>query len=290
MKTTAFAPCHISGFFQPVYHKNIYQTGSRGAGINLQKGVHATVELSASKISEITISSENKPIESPVIFKTIHHLITSGCYQVDISLTSELPSSQGFGISGASALSTAIALCHLLKKPQNDAWKAAHRAEIEMKTGLGDVAAQIHGGIEIRKKPGIPPWGEIVSIHGSYEIVICILDSKMSTSDVLQDSSKKDRISNLGEACTSTLLTNPSVQHFMQLSQKFTRKSGLASSRLLDAMDSTKKCGEASMSMLGNSVFAIGDSNKLLSTLSDYGDVYQSGIDLLGARIIGSYN
>ena len=288
MKATAFAPCHISGFFQPIYHKNIYQTGSRGAGINLENGVHATIELVESETSEITISLEGNPLDSPVINTAIRHLRGSEQYKVNVSLTSDIPAGQGFGISGASALSTAIALCSLLKKPQNDAWKAAHRAEIELKTGLGDVAAQIHGGVEIREQPGIPPWGKIISIHGSYEIIICILDSSMSTSDILQDSTRKNTIATIGKKCTDTLLTNPSFHHFMKISQEFTKKSSLASPRILEAMDAAKKSGEASMSMLGNSVFAVGDANELISILTDYGDVYRSNVDSKGARIISS--
>jgi len=43
MKTIAFAPGHISGFFEPVYNANKAKTGSRGAGINVNLGAKSDV-------------------------------------------------------------------------------------------------------------------------------------------------------------------------------------------------------------------------------------------------------
>ena len=38
MKATAFAPGHISGFFEPVFNPDLSRTGSCGAGINISLG------------------------------------------------------------------------------------------------------------------------------------------------------------------------------------------------------------------------------------------------------------
>ena len=43
MKSTAFAPGHISGFFEPVYNQDLSRTGSRGAGINISLGAVSEV-------------------------------------------------------------------------------------------------------------------------------------------------------------------------------------------------------------------------------------------------------
>ena len=288
MKGTAFAPCHISGFFHPIYHPNVYQTGSRGAGININKGVLATVEMVESEKTKINISCDKKPLDSPVLTTAIQYLLPSETYQIYVTLSCDLPAGQGFGISGASALSTSIALCVLLKQPIEQAWMAAHRAEIEMKTGLGDVSAQIHGGVEIREKPGIPPFGKIVSLPGSWDIIVCTMDSTISTSDVLKNKKRMKQIIALGKQCTDMLLKNPSFHYLMTLSQDFTRKSDLASDLILHAMDAVKDIGIASMSMLGNTVFAVGNNEQLTSILSTFGTVQCCSVDLQGARFIST--
>jgi len=51
MKAIAFAPAHISGFFEPVYHKEDFaRSGSRGAGMSVSLGA----------ISEVFIEPSNK--------------------------------------------------------------------------------------------------------------------------------------------------------------------------------------------------------------------------------------
>ena len=45
MQSIAFAPGHISGFFQPCYDKDPLKTGSRGAGLSLSFGARTQVTL-----------------------------------------------------------------------------------------------------------------------------------------------------------------------------------------------------------------------------------------------------
>ena len=61
---------------------------------------------------------------------------------------SSLPLGYWFGISGASALATAYALNRLLKLKKSNKELAiiAHIAEVESKTGLGDVTNQYYWG------------------------------------------------------------------------------------------------------------------------------------------------
>ena len=55
------------------------------------------------------------------------------------------------------------------------------------KTGLGDVISCFFGGIEIRTKPGIPPWGVIEHIIGNNDLVLCVIDKSMDTKEILDD-------------------------------------------------------------------------------------------------------
>jgi len=289
-KTTAFAPGHISGFFQPVYHKNIYQTGSRGAGINLNVGVMATVETKHSDRQKIDVFDNKTPIDTPVVIRALHHLLDKELYHVKVQLSFDLPISQGFGMSAASALSASLALTSQLHYPFEKVWRAAHRAEIELKMGLGDVAAQIKGGVEIRKKPGIPPWGQIVNIPGTWEIILCTVDTMISTSDILKDKEIQNLITTLGKISTDSLLEKPTFQYFMELSKEFTIKSNLVSKKVHEAIDAISPYGGASMSMLGNSVFASGTTEKITEILSSFGNVQSCHVDQQGARIITDLN
>jgi len=56
----------------------------------------------------------------------------------------------------------------------------------------------------------------------------------------------------------------------------------------LEAIDAANQYGMASMCMLGNSVFAIGDTDALCKTLTNFGRVYVCLVDEYGARIITS--
>lgn len=286
MKAIAFAPGHISGFFQPIYHHNIYQTGSRGAGVNLDKGCIAEVELVSGPFLQLncTINGINK--SSSVVKTAVKSLIGSRKLIIDIKLKNYLPISQGFGMSAASAISATLAIAQLLNLPRIEAIKAAHYAEVTLKTGLGDVAAANIGGIEIREKPGIPPWGKLHKIKSKEKIVICVIDSTLSTKKILSDEKMKDKINQIGKDCTDQLILNPTIDYFFQLSKKFAIQTNLIKTRVLDAIDAVEPYGMASMCMLGNSVFAYGKIKKIVDILSDYGTTEICGIDSSGARIV----
>jgi len=285
-KATAFAPGHISGFFQPIYRKNIYQSGSRGAGINLNLGATATVQIESASKQSIEVLLHDKEQTDSVVTHAIKQLISDKNMFVNINIIVDLPISQGFGLSAASTLSASYALAFLLKIPFNEAIKAAHNAEISMKTGLGDVAAEIIGGVEIRKKPGIPPWGHIQKIPGNWDIVICTIDSTISTPDILNNSSIQKRIQSLGKQCTDLIIKNPTMEQFFTLSEKFTRKSLLSSKKILDIIDILKPFGMCSMCMLGNAVFAVGQTDEIMKILSKYGNVQHCHVDQQGVRLI----
>jgi pantoate kinase len=63
-------------------------------------------------------------------------------------------------------------------------------------------------------------------------------------------------------------------------------KSGLANGRTLEAMNAASEHGMASMSMLGNSVFAVGDIDALEKILSGFGNTFRCSVDLKGPVIL----
>ena len=287
MKAVAFAPGHISCFFEPVYHnEDIFRTGSRGAGINLSLGTVSEIIVENSDVQNIEVYINNKPSSAPVTNMALKYLIGDNPLHVTVKTKQDLPSGQGFGMSAAGALSSTLALTKITNITMSDAMKASHYAEVKQRTGLGDVIASCFGGIEIRKSAGLPPWGLIEHISGDFDLVLCVVGKKIDTKKVLLDKSKTEKITEYGRYCTKKLLENPSIENLFYLSQVFTRKTGLADKTVIEAINSTKQYGFASMCMLGNSVFAIGKTNQLSSVLSKFGKVYVCNIDQAGARVL----
>jgi len=287
MNAAAFAPGHISGFFEPVYFpSDVYRTGSRGSGITISLGVTTTVHATPSPSQSIEIIVNKKQSRAPVSQQAIRHLIGSSALKVTVNTDIDLPTGQGFGMSAACALSTTYALADLLELPREDALKAAHCAEVELSTGLGDILASSFGGIEIRREPGLPPWGVIEHIPGKYEVVLCVIGKKFQTQRILRDTAKRNEIAQYGRYCTKKILENPSVETLFTLSQLFAQKTRLVNPRVREAINAANQHGMASMCMLGNSVFSIGDTEQLCNTLSSFGRIYVCTVDSQGAHVI----
>ena len=68
----------------------------------------------------------------------------------------------------------------------------AHNAEVNCKTGLGDVLASFHGGFEIRVKPGAPGIGNVEKIITDKISVIMICFSPISTNKFIKERSISD--------------------------------------------------------------------------------------------------
>ena len=287
MKGIAFAPGHISAFFEPVYcAQNMDRSGSRGAGMSILLGATSEISLKPALQHSIKVSINGKQSPAPVTTLALQYLTGAIPFRIMVDTTLDLPVSQGFGMSAAGALSSAIAMANILHLPRENAVKAAHYAEVHLRTGLGDVIASSFGGIEIRRKAGLPPWGMLEHIPGKYPVVVCIIGKKIETTSVLSDPIRIREIASYGRYCTKKLLEKPSLENLFSLALRFTKKTGLADTRVLQAIDAANRHGMASMCMLGNSVFAIGETPLLCKTLSDFGKVYCCTTDGEGARVL----
>lgn len=287
MKATAFAPGHISGFFEPIYHKGgVARTGSRGAGLCVSFGAISEVIAEGSTNQNIEIYVNGKRANAPVTQLALKYLLRANPIHLVVKTKLELPVGQGFGMSAAGALSATCALASITGISQIEAIKASHRAEVQLKTGLGDVISSSFGGIEIRKEAGLPPWGIIEHIPGLYELVLCVVGKKLDTKKILSDPNKVNDIVNYGKYCTKKLLEKPSIENFFTLSQIFAMKTNLVDKRVTDAIKVANQFGMASMCMLGNSVFAIGKTDMLCQALSKFGKVFVCTVDEGGARVL----
>jgi pantoate kinase len=287
MKAVAFAPGHISGFFEPVYiNQDLTKTGSRGAGINVSLGAMSEVVAESATKQDFEIFVNDESSDAPVTKLALKYLVGEKPLHVVVKTRLELPVGQGFGMSAAGALSASFALAKIVGVSNTDALKASHCAEVQLRTGLGDVFASYFGGVEIRRAAGLPPWGMIEHIPGKCDLVLCVIGKKIDTKKVLTDPTKMENITAVGRYCTKKLLENPSIESLFSLSQIFAKKTGLVDKRVLAAIDAANHFGMASMCMLGNSVFAAGNTDKLHQTLSLFGKTFICSVDECGARVL----
>ena len=212
-----------------------------------------------------------------------------GGKRLDVKIRSrvELPVSQGFGMSGAGALSTAYALNEAMNMQisKEELTRIAHIAEVEAMTGLGDVYPQSLGGMETRLRPGAPPWGEVRRKAGKNEIILCVLGKELETKDVLRKPAMRRRIAEVGKEYVDEYVRNPSWDNLIEFSCEFAVRTKLASKKILGAIAAVEKLGgKAGMAMLGNSVFAFGDE-RVKKALRKKGKVFMCRIENEGARL-----
>lgn len=284
MTTKAFCPAHITGFFSlPLDQEKMGdKEGSRGAGFSLELGVTAEVELGEDKWS---IMVNGEPTSFMVVEKTVYNFAEGGTVKIE----TDLPFSQGFGMSGACALASGTAVLEELGKDLEEALPAAHRSEMFCRTGMGDVLAQYHGGFEIRVKGGLPPYGEIKISELDKDIVLAIAGNPLSTPDILRDPFMAGWINAVGENIMDEFLPEDGFERFIELSRKFAEETEFPKEGVKSALEIGSEAGKGSMAMIGNSVFFVGESEKLMSLMEEEvgeENVYLTNIDNEGVRIV----
>jgi pantoate kinase len=277
----AYSPSHITGFFVICDNKNPLYKGSVGCGIVLESG--CVTEVSLNNQVKIKINGmEGDAITTKYVLDNL-----AGESKIIVSTDFEVPIECGFGASGAGALSTALALNELLSLNMtlNEVVQIAHCAEVENNTGLGDVIAETYGGIVIRKKPGPPGIGVIDGIPVRKEKISYVVLGKKRTKTVLEerDTEIKGRINKYGREAMKELMRKPTVENFMLVSRNFSLRIEIISDKCRDAIEAVEAEGKvASVAMLGDTVFVIGDSEALRA----FGEVKESRLSNAGANII----
>lgn len=291
MKCSVFAPSHITGFFEIVDHPNPLKMGSRGAGVALEAGVTTEVEIKEGSGVDVKINGKNDPRNASITYKTIDLIKKqfSGSKLKDEDNFNEsnekfkrkfaenltdkkiviehkvnVPIGAGFGTSAAFALGASLGIAKILKIPvtHNRAASIAHLAELEMGSGLGDVIAEICGGLVLRLREGAPGIGAVDKILEDDNLfVISKTLGKIDTSSVIKDPFYKEMINRTGQSLLFELLKNPDPSFFMRLSRKFSQQTELMNGEVLEIVEVLEdETLGASMAMLGNTAFALSKS------------------------------
>ena len=279
----AWCPGHISGYFKPVYGKDLKKTGSLGAGLVIDKGVIAEVRTArATEVQVLRVNEEGQVIERVGRSPPIEYLADRLGVHAAITTRCRLPIAAGFGLSAAALLATATALNRLFslgKSPQECAF-IAHESEIIHHTGLGDVAACQGGGRDCRLGPGIGT--EIIRNYDVTEPVAAVTFGPLPSPQVLGSQQLMEQIARI---YPNRCPRDP--PDLFRLSREFAERSGLITPEVRDAL---RRCDlegvPASMTMIGNGVFGYG--RRAAEVLGPMGEVFLLGTSKEGVRIVSA--
>ena len=235
---------------------------SLGMGFTVTEGVNVTI--SDCRETEVLFNGES--INFPTVLAVVERLIqNTELTGIRVDLTSPLPLGCGFGLSGAAALATAYALNEFLslRKDTESLAMVAHVAEVENRTGLGDVCSQYHGGCLVKLKEGAPLVADRLPI--AEQPIYYRYFGPIQTSEVLRNPEQTLRINHAADVALNTLRTltraSSSAELFnacFAVSKQFSVESGLLrDARVIDTISQIEaEGGVASMIMLGNGVFS----------------------------------
>ena len=301
MEATAFCPAHITGFFKAHLDNNqnsLENFGSTGAGFSIKQGVTTRVKVDTKDNQESNFRITTKgyqPDKTDVSEFVLNEFLKLGKFSdkfFDIEHEISIPVGYGLGSSGAVALSLSFALDQALetKLDKTMIGQIAHNAEVNCKTGLGDVLASFHGGFEIRVKPGAPGIGCVEKIFTNKISVIMICFSPISTNKFIKE--RLSQINGLGGKMVNRLLESKNYEHFQDMSLEFAKFVDVITPRMQKLVNELSKnnikCGIA---FFGETVFSMipkEDEDKVLEILQKYSDgiIIKSELDDNGARVL----
>ncbi len=256
-------PLHITGFFTPHFSNNPFSTGSTGAGIVITPGLKCICQFSDNKKRvEIFYNGVKRNIE-PI--KNLLKLVNFNKGAL-IKISSPIPLSFGYGASGAATLAVSLVIHRFLGKPDLEASKMAHIAEVRALTGLGDVLAIFSGrDLAVRIKPGAPGIGKVKSFKQAGNLRIITADiKKINTKKMLKSMSSE--ISRFGLKLLKKFIKNPEIENFFEYSQLFAEKMGFADEGFFKKLKPLKKyC--LGFSVKKGVLFAAAEQDKLKNVI-----------------------
>ena len=239
MLCRVFIPLHVTGLWLPVRHSSPLLTGSMGAGLLLEPPATATVYECDGGEAGFRGRAGGTPLPKNLdVVERVYGVL--GGARALVEFDSPVPLGAGYAVSAAAALAAALAeACIVEGLTVEEACRAAHRAEVEAGTGLGDVVAMLYGrGLEVRYSPGGPGIARVesVPVTGSY-VVYSLATGEMATSTM--HSTLGDRLYTIAAPLLSRIMARPSLHGFLEAARRFSLEAGFAppdTAGILDSM------------------------------------------------------
>jgi pantoate kinase len=256
-RASAFAPGHVTGIFTPdLAAHDPRGRGSRGAGIVLEIGVTAKATWDPNGSTRVDVRAD-VPGPLPISRDVARRLVADRPGRVTVRLIHQLPVSQGFGMSAAGAVATGLALSRLFQTSRQKAIEVAHLAELFGGGGLGGVAAILGGGLEIRLRAGVPPFGRVVHRNFPRPVIVGLVGGPIPSPRILRDARVLARIARAASAFESSWPRLTSTQ-FLDASEQFTDAAALTTPPLARTLHALRAHGGwAAQAMFGRSFFLV---------------------------------
>jgi pantoate kinase len=264
----AFAPGHVTGIFSPALGaRDPRARGSVGAGLVLDAGVIALAEWRPARRPSVQIRSDvTQPL--PISEDVARRLVAHHPGRLRVTLGHELPIGQGFGMSAAGALATALSVAEATGQPRRHAVEVAHLADLYGGGGLGGVSAILGGGLEIRERPGIPPWGSVRHLPVSGAVFLIVAGAAMPSPALLADPRFLSRVERAAGAGLLQLERRPTPEKFLGEAERFTDTLRLGPPSILRRVRELRSTGSrVAQAMFGRSLFAVPRTREARTTL-----------------------
>lgn len=219
--------------------------GAGGVSFAIADGVG--VEVEPAEVTTIAVGDEPAP------FEPVERVLSKLEVRAAVTVYPEVPLGHGFGASGAATLATAVAANAEfdLGLERESLVERAHHAEVEAGTGLGDVFIQDAGGLL---------WSADGDRH-RVEVDAAVEYStfgSVSTSEALGDDQTMARVREVGAELLDRLPDEPDLRTVTALSWEFAKRTDLVTDRVEREVERVRDAGgEASMAMLGETVFGV---------------------------------
>ena len=161
-------------------------------------------------------------------------------------------------MSAAGALATALAVARAVGADPSRAAETAHLADLFGGGGLGGVAAILGGGLEVRTRAGIPPWGEVRRVPFPASVFVTLAGPPIDSRPLLRDPSFLERVEAAASDGLRSLGNRTTPARFLRESEQFTDRVGLARPKVRRTIDRLRRSGASvAQAMFGGTVFAV---------------------------------
>jgi len=255
---TAFAPGHITGFFRPeVSSRGPLARGSVGAGLVLELGVRVRARWTPRGSHRIVVRTDSAQ-DVPISREVARRLFARGSGRLEVWVRNELPVGQGFGTSAAGALATGLAVGRLLGVPRQRAIAVAHLADLHGLGGLGGVAAILGGGLESRRRAGIPPYGVVRHQPFPHPVTIAVLGRPLPSPRVLGDPKWLRRVDLAARPGLETFRRGLGPEGFLREAERFSDAVALGPESVSRKVRSLRRPGLfVAQTMFGRAIWAV---------------------------------
>ena len=255
-RARAFGPGHVTGAFRPeTSARDPRARGSVGIGVVLGVGATAVAEWRPARRARLSVRSD-PPGPLPISTEVARRLLSTNPGELRVRIEHRLPVGQGFGMSAAGAIATGLAVARVVGAPRRRAVEVAHLAELFGGGGLGGVAAILGGGVEARRRPGIPPFGTIVHRPFADPVLLVVVGPPVPSPSVL---GRPARLAEIAAAYdrVADLARRPSSEAFWEASERFTDRLGWSRPELRATVRGIRRRGgRAAQTMFGQCVVA----------------------------------